>query len=172
LIFASDKAAYRELKKKLKIDKRLKTPKKMRLNEHKFELKKKKNDARARIIIRSTIDLKAFGSSLYDCKTASEMWNKLKPSRACTEEELQRLIAHVRLEYCLQDTDLIDKLYEIVNKSSQSVPDKKGMYEAQAIAAALLNLKARQHKFRFLRFDKSHEDTRNETNCDSVCRAV
>ena len=57
----------------------MKVKRKERKERKKFEEKKKRMDAKARTIIRSTIDAKAFERSTYDCKTAHQLWEALKP---------------------------------------------------------------------------------------------
>ena len=54
-------------------EKAMKKMKKMRRQEEKYEKMKKKIDAKARTIIRNSIDAKAFERSTYDCKTAYEL---------------------------------------------------------------------------------------------------
>ena len=51
-------------------EKAMKKIKKMRKKEQEYEKMKKKMDAKARTIIRNSIDAKAFERSTYDCKTA------------------------------------------------------------------------------------------------------
>ena len=69
--------------------------KKMKKKEKEFEEKKKKMDAKARAIIRHTIDAKAFEKSTYDCKTAHELWKTLQPTEAYTEEEIHRSLGRI-----------------------------------------------------------------------------
>ena len=75
----------------------MKKMKKMRKKEQEYEKMKKKMDAKARTIIRNSIDAKAFERSTYDCKTAHELWKTLQPTEAYTEEEIHRALSRVRM---------------------------------------------------------------------------
>ena len=76
----------------------MKKIKKMRKKEQEYEKMKKRMDAKARNIIRNSIDAKAFKRSTYDCKTAHELWKTLQPTEAYTEEEIHRALGRVRIE--------------------------------------------------------------------------
>ena len=135
----------RDMKKTKKMMKREKKMKKMMKREkkkkNKFELQKKKMDAKARTAIRNSIDAKAFERSTFDCKTAYELWTTLKPTEAYTEEEIHRALSRVRIETCSNDMELVERMYDVVNKAQYAMPDKRKQYETQAVQAALLNLK-------------------------------
>ena len=75
------------------------TEKKQKAHRKKLEEQYAKRDARARTIIRNTIDMRAFEHSTIDCKTAQELWEKLQPTQAATEQEISRLIASSRIEH-------------------------------------------------------------------------
>ena len=124
--------------------------KKREKRQRRFEEKKRRIDAKARTIIRSTIDAKAFERSTYDCKTAYQLWEALKPGEAYTEEEIHRSLTRVRMEMCTNEMELLERMYEVTNKAAIAVPDKREQYETQAVKEALLNLKQPTHKFRFM----------------------
>ena len=86
---------------------------------------KKRMDAKARNIIRNSIDAKAFERSTYDCKTAYELWIALQPTEAYTEEEIHRALGRVRIETCSNDMELVERMYDVVNKAQYAVPDKR-----------------------------------------------
>ena len=98
-------------------EKAMKKMKKMRKQEENYEKMKKKIDAKARTIIRNSIDAKAFERSTYDCKTAHELWIALKPTEAYTEEEIHRALGRVRIETCSNDMELVERMYDVVNKA-------------------------------------------------------
>ena len=114
-----------------------------------FEEKKRRMDARARNAINSTIDSKAFAPSTMDCKTAYELWMALKPTEACTREEVHRALDLVRLEKCANDMELLERMHNVVNKVAFSLPEERAQYETRTVQAALLNLRQQQHKMRF-----------------------
>ena len=120
-----------------------------RRKEKKFEEKKRRMDARARNAINSTIDSKAFAPSLMDCKTAHDLWMALKPTEACTQEEVHRALDRVRLETCANDMELVERMHIVVNKVTFNLPEEREQYETRTVQAALLNLKQKDHKTRF-----------------------
>ena len=65
---------------------------KKRKKQKKFEEKKRQMDARARTLIRSTIDAKAFAPSTFHCQTAYDLWTALQPAEGYTEEEVHRAL--------------------------------------------------------------------------------
>ena len=85
----------------------MKKIKKMRKKEQEYEKMKKKMDAKARTIIRHSIDAKAFERSTYDCKTAHKLWKTLQPTEAYTEEEIHRALGRVRIETCSNAMELV-----------------------------------------------------------------
>ena len=123
--------------------------KKRRKQEKKFEEKKRQMDAKARSAIKSTIDSKAFAPSLMDCKTAHDLWMALKPTEACTQEEVHRALDRVRLELCSNDMELLERMHIVVNKVNFSLPEERAQYETRTVQAALLNLKQPSTRIRF-----------------------
>ena len=80
-------SALLQSKKKARQQKR--KEKKRAKKKKKFEEKKRQMDARARTLIRSTIDAKAFAPSTFECETAYDLWTALQPAEGYTEEEVQ-----------------------------------------------------------------------------------
>ena len=80
------------------------------------------------------------------CKTAYELWIALKPTEAYTEEEIHRALGRVRIETCSNDMELVERMYDVVNKAQYAVPGKRQQYETQAVQAATLNPKQPTHK--------------------------
>ena len=85
-----------------------------------------------------------------DQLTAYELWTALKPTEAYTEEEIHRALGRVRIETCSNDMELVERMYDVVNKAQYAVPEKRKQHEIQAVQAATLNLKQQTHKLRFL----------------------
>ena len=77
-------SALLQSKKKARQQKR--REKKRAKKKKKFEEKKRQIDAKARTLIRSTIDAKAFAPSTHDCETAYDLWMALQPAEGYTEE--------------------------------------------------------------------------------------
>ena len=46
--------------------------------------------------------------------------------------------------------ELVERMYDVVNKAQYAVPEKRQQYETQAVQAATLNLKQQTHRLRFL----------------------
>ena len=67
-----------------------------------------------------------------------------------TEEEVHRALGRLRIETCQNDMELVERMYDVVNKAEYAVPDKRQQYETQAAQAATLNLKQPTHKLGFL----------------------
>ena len=111
-----------------------------------------KQDARARTIIRNSIDMQTFEYSTSKCATARQLWEKLMPTEQLTDSEIQRMIAaDLSLEtYSENEFGLVDKMYEIVNKAElihSDNKDKSTMYEVQAIKAVMLSLEGDRLRF-------------------------
>ena len=123
-----------------------KAQRRRRRRQKKFEEKKKRMDARARNAIHSTIDSKAFAPSTMDCTTAYQLWEALKPTEAYTEEDVQRSLDGVRIELC----ELLERMHGVVNKVAYILPKEREQYETRTVKTAMLNLKQKQHKMRFL----------------------
>ena len=45
--------------------------------------------------------------------------------------------------------ELVERMYDVVNKAQYAVPEKQKQYEPQAVQAAALNLKQQTHRLRF-----------------------
>ena len=95
---------------------------KRRRKEKKFEEKKKQMDARARTLIRSTIDAKAFAPSTFDCETAYDLWTALQPAEGYTEEEVHRALSMLRIETCSTEMDLVERMHDVVSKVAYIMP--------------------------------------------------
>jgi len=111
-----------------------------------------KQDARARTIIRNSIDMQAFEYSTHACVTAKQLWDKLIPTEQLTDSEIQRMItANLSIDtYSDNELELVDKMYEIVNKAELIYSDNKDkatMYEVQTIKAVMLSLEADRLRF-------------------------
>ena len=74
----------------------------------------------------------------------------MEPTEAYTEEEIHRALGRVRIETCSNDMELVEGMYDVVNKAQYAVPEKRKQYEIQAVQVATLNLKQQTHKLRFL----------------------
>ena len=127
-----------------------KAQRRRRRRQKKFEEKKKRMDAKARNAIHSTIDSKAFAPSTMDCTTAYQLWEALKPTEAYTEEDVQRSLDAVRIELCSNDMELLERMHGVVNKVAYILPKERKQYETRTVKTAMLNLKQKQHKMRFL----------------------
>ena len=103
-----------------------------------------KQDARARTIIRNSIDMQAFEYSTHACVTAKQLWDKLIPTEQLTDSEIQRMItADLSIDTYSNELELLDKMYEIVNKAElihSDNKDKSTMYEVQTIKAVMLSV--------------------------------
>ena len=93
-----------------------------RKKEKQFEEKKKRMDAKARTLINSTIDSRAFAASTMSCHTAYQLWEELKPTEAYTEEDVQRSLDKVRIELCSSDMELCERMHNVVNNVAYILP--------------------------------------------------
>ena len=89
--FQSSSTASMQAIQEMRRKKAMKKIKKTRKKEKEFEEKKKKMDAKARTIIKNSIDAKAFERSTYDCKTAQRHTQKKRYTERLVEYELRRV---------------------------------------------------------------------------------
>ena len=75
----------------------MKKIKKMRKKEQEYEKMKKKMDAKARTIIRHSIDAKAFERSTYDCKTAYDYQQRHTQKKRYTDHLVEYELRRVRM---------------------------------------------------------------------------
>lgn len=107
-----------------------KTEKEQKAYRKKLDEQYAKRDARARTIIRNTIDMRAFEHSTIDCRTAQELWEKLQPTQAITEQEISRLIASsLNIEDHANPFDLVDMMFNIVNKAKTIESSNEGRHD-------------------------------------------
>ena len=45
-----------------------------------------------------------------------------EPTEAYTEEEIHRALGRVRIETCSNDMELVERMYDVVNKAQYAVP--------------------------------------------------
>ena len=62
----------------------------------------------------------------------------------------QRSLDGVRIELCSNDMELLERMHGVVNKVAYILPKEREQYETRTVKTAMLNLKQKQHKMRFL----------------------
>ena len=108
-------------------------------------------DAKARTIIRQTIDMSAFEDSTHSCETAKQLWGKLKPQHQLTEPEIQRMIAsQLQIKHYPRKLDLVNKMHEVFNKAASAVGRNKArMHQVQIDNVVTNRLNLEDQKLRF-----------------------